>query len=283
MSFQPIIPLGGLPGWAFLNRTLVRQQDAFASSVPVQRLTEYFRDNISKATSAEHLVNDRRLLQVALGAFGLDDDIDARAFIRKVLEDGTTSSSALSSRLTDKRYAQMAAAFGYGDPGADGPATRIRPEGFADEIIARYRARQFESAVGEQDNDLRLALNLGPGLDELLDTTSGDRARWFALMGNPPLRRVFEVALGLPDSFGRLDIDQQLTTFRDRSQAIFGSADLADLASPDQREALTRRFLLRAEAAAFNATTNTASIALTLLSQAAPIRWPGAHAAYGAW
>lgn len=414
MSFLPVLPLSGLPGWAFLDRTLDRQQAAFASSAPVQRATDYFRANIAKATSAEALVGDRRLLEVALGAFGLEDDINARAFIRKVLEDGTERANALASRLGDKRYAGMARAFGYGDPGTSvGPGAQLDPDqyaddiiarmasgrigtadgepdrnlqlalalkpaladlvanttgdrarwyallanpslrqffetalgqpaptgqpdshgelvkfmdaaraafgtddlaefasgpraealirrflvraqdmsgdlsrhpvqrdSFADEIIARFESRQFEAAVGEQDNDLRLALNLKPALDELLEATTGDRARWFALMGNPPLRSVFETALGLPRSFGRLDIDRQFDTFRARAQSVFGTCDLADFASPERRDDLTRRFLIRAEAAAFSATQNSASIALTLLAGAQPPRWPGAYGAF---
>jgi len=268
MSFQPVLPLGGATGWAFLTRTLGRQQDAFADSTPVRRATDYFRANIARATTAEALVADRRLLEVALGAFGLEDDINARAFIRRVLADGTMAGDALSSRLSDKRYARLALEFGYGDLGA-----RVGLPGFADTIIARYEARRFEAAVGEQDNDLRLALNLQSALSDLLADTSGDRARWFALMGSPPLRKVFETALGLPESFGRLDIDRQLAAFQDRSRAVFGTADLADFADDARREGLIRRFLVRSEAAAFSAAQNSAGIALTLLASAGPMSW----------
>ncbi len=261
MTFQPVIPLTGLAGWSFLGRTLERQQALHAESAPLRRETDHFRANITKAETAEALVNDRRLLKVALGAFGLENDIDARAFIRKVLEDGTTRKGALSSRLADKRYAKMAETFGYGDFGP-----RVGLPDFAEEIIARYEARRFEAAVGEQDNDLRLALNLDSALSDLLADTQGDRARWFALMGSPPLRKLFETALGLPSDLGRLDIDRQLSVFMDKAKAAFGTDVLADFAQDDLREALTRRFLIRSEAAAFSGFQTSASIAMALLS-----------------
>ncbi len=138
MTFQPVVPLAGTAGWAFLNRTLDKQQAAHAGSAPMKRATDHFRANIARAGTAEALVTDRRLLEVALGAFGLEEDINARAFIRKILEEGTTRRDALSSRLADKRYAKLALAFGYGDLGA-----RVGLPGFAEDIIARYEARRF--------------------------------------------------------------------------------------------------------------------------------------------
>lgn len=260
MTFQPVIPLSGYAGWTFLSRTLERQQAAFVTSPQVQKTTDYFRENVAGAMTAEALVNDRRLLEVALGAFGLEDDINAKAFVRKVLEDGTISDTALSSRLADKRYAQLAFTFGYGNVGP-----RVNLTGFADEIVARYEKRRFEVAVGEQDGTMRQALNLQPALEDLLSSTSSTNARWFALMGNSSLRDMFETALGLPDGFGALDVDQQLVTFKERADSVFGTDDLGDFAAPDLREKLIRLFLVRSEIASGNAGYSAGQMALTLL------------------
>ena len=85
-GFRPAVPAAGLPGWAFLSRTASAQQAAHASSSTLQRDTAYFRANIGSIQSAEELVSDRRLLSVALTAFGLEDDLQNRFFIRKILE-----------------------------------------------------------------------------------------------------------------------------------------------------------------------------------------------------
>ncbi len=242
MSYQPVLPLGGYTGWRYLSRTLDTQQAAMAKSAPVQRLTDYFRANIAKAKTADDLVNDRRLLEVALGAFGLKADINSKAFIRRVLADGTTDRTDLSSRLSDKRYAAMAREFGFGDLGA---ATGSK--GFADKIIARYEKQVFQEAVGSQNNNLRLALNLGDAIADVAQQTSNKNAQWFTMMGNPPLREVFQTALGLPKSFGALDVDRQLATFKERAQSTFGTDRLSDLKDPHQQEKLIRLFLMRSE------------------------------------
>ena len=82
--FQPIVPTGGLAGWRFLQRTYDTQFEAFSKSVSLQRDTDYFKENIAEATTAEALVSDRRLLTVALGAFGLQ----VRRDLKQVREEG---------------------------------------------------------------------------------------------------------------------------------------------------------------------------------------------------
>lgn len=262
MSFQPVVPISGYAGWKFLERTLDTQRDAFTESRPVQSATESFRARIGSVKTAEDLVGDRDLLRVALGAFGLDDDLNNRFFIRKILEGGTRDRDALANRLSDSRYARLTGAFGFGDIGPP----RTQAPGFADQIIDRYETRQFERAVGESDNAMRLALNLAPALRDIVsDTRSGD-AQWFALMGNPPLRQVFETALGLPPSFGSLDIDQQLGQFKARSTQVLGTDRVAEFLSQDSQDKLIRLFLVRNEAQS-TSSLGGASVALSLLQQ----------------
>ena len=93
MSFQPVIPFGGMAGWSFLQRTQTSQQEAFEASPVLQRDTEYFAENIGNITSAKELVADYRMLKVALGAFGLDEDIGSKFFIEKILDEGAIDRS----------------------------------------------------------------------------------------------------------------------------------------------------------------------------------------------
>lgn len=262
MTFQPIVPSGGYSGWLFLERTADSQRAAFNESAQVVRATDNFREKIGDIRTAEDLVADRELLSVALGAFGLDDDINNTFFIRKILEEGTIEPDALANKLSDTRYADFSKAFGFGDLGF--PRTGL--SFFADEIIDRYEAEQFEVAVGAQNNDMRLALNLGPALDDVVAGNASNNGQWFAMMGNAPLRSMFQTALGFSSSFAAIDIDQQLDQFKARAEATFGTNQMAELTSPDNQEKMIRLFLLRSEANS-NSSTSSASIALNLLQQ----------------
>lgn len=244
MSFQPVLPFAGYAGWKFLGRTFEAQKASFSGSGQMVRDADYFRANIGKATTAEALVADHRLLKVALGAFGLDDDLPNKAFIRRVLSDGTLSADALSGKLSDKRYAAMARAFGY-----DLTPPRIVQSDFADTLLAAYDDRQFEIAVGEQDANMRLALGTPRDLGEVAAKTSSEDTRWFTVMGTTPLRSVFEGALGLPSSFASLDLDQQLTTLKQKTEAVFGDSSISQFTDSDKIDKLVRLFLIRSELA----------------------------------
>ena len=150
---------------------------------------------------------------MALGAFGLESEIDKKAFIRKVLEEGTTDPASLANRLTDKSLDKLAAAFGFGDAGG----ARTGEAGFAAKIVAAYKTRAFEAAVGEADNNMRLAMNFRREIAELAKGAEG--GSWFAVLGSKPLREVFEKAFGLPSQFGQIDIDQQREVLRDKTSA----------------------------------------------------------------
>lgn len=266
MSFQPTIIGGGVAGWRFLQRTMNTQIDSFAKSPTIARDETYFREKIGSIKKAEDLVDDRRLMRVVLGAFGLSGDINNRFFIRKVLEDGTENPRALANRLTDKRYLAMTQAVGLS---ADAIAAD-RPSSFVDDIITAYRAQSFEVAIGMQDENMRFALALKRDLSALAQKKGSDTAKWFTLMGTPPMRKVFDKAFGLPDSFASLDVDRQLGVYQARAQRIFGDARLSQFADAEKIDALTTRFLVRAQLAETRVNTSPAAFALQLLQSRQP-------------
>ncbi|WP_300515728.1 DUF1217 domain-containing protein [Aliiroseovarius sp.] len=264
MTYQPVVPYGGMAGWAFLQRTQGAQQDAFEQSPVIQRDTDYFLENIGRIDTAEQLVSDRRLLNVALGAFGLDEDIDNSYFIRKVLEDGTLDSDDLANKLTDKRYLDLAQAFGFGDYGI--PRTKLSD--FGAEIVNAYTERQFEIAVGNQSTEMRLMMGLERDLGAVMDKGASDAGKWYSIMGNTALRSVFETAFSLPGSFGALDVDDQLVRFQDKAEAYFGERSVDQFSNPEKMEELSRLYLAKSQISNGSITLSGGSIALTLLQNA---------------
>jgi hypothetical protein len=260
MTFSPIVPFGGFSGWAFLKRTQTSQRAAFDTTATVKRDEDYFRAKIGKVNSAEDLVADRRLLQVALGAYGLESDINNKYFIKKVLADGTLTNGALANKLANKQYEKLSAAFGFGDFSTP----RNKLSDFADKTLALYKQRQFETAVGEQNGDYRIALNAERELPALAKKTSSEDTLWYTVLGNIPLRRVFEGALGLPKSFGSIDLDQQLSTMKSRLEARTGSNSLRQFSDPAKVESIIRRFLVQSDVSNASAQTPQGS-ALELL------------------
>ncbi|MEI4472716.1 DUF1217 domain-containing protein [Frigidibacter sp. MR17.24] len=246
-----------------LNRTMATQKAAYAASGEPARNVEAFRERIAGITTAEELVADRQLLSVALGAFGLQDDINSRYFITRILSDGTTDSTDLANRVSNKAYLSLARVFGFGDG-----TVHTGDEGFADLITAQYLDRSFEVAVGDSNESFRFALNAQRELAALATDGSSDATRWFSVLGSKPLRTVFETAFGLPTAFGAIDIDLQLETMRDRADRYFGSRDFAQFSDPDTLDRLVRQYLARADASGTQTGLSGAAIAVQLLGGA---------------
>ena len=264
MPYQPVVPFSGTAGWSFIERTRETQETAFRESAEIVRDTDYFLANIGNVTTAEDLVSDRRLLRVALGAYGLDEDIDAKAYVRTVLEQGTIDDDALANRLSDQRYFSMAKAFGFD---LSPPNTAL--PSFGAETVELYRSRQFEVAVGNANTDMRLALEMNREIAALSERDISDDAKWFTMLGTSSMRVVFERAMGLPPEVGALDIDKQFEIFQQKAEAFFGTTDFNYFASAEGLEDLRTKFLARSELLAGIQPTTKGSAALALLQASA--------------
>lgn len=262
MSFLPAIGVGGITGWRVLQSTAAQQQTTFERSPTLQRNIEYFRENVKNATSIEDLVNDRRLLTVALGAFGLSDELNKKGLIVKILEGGTEDVRSLANRFPDTRYKEFAEAFSYGN--IDG-GSKILLNSFREDIIARYKTLEFERAVGDVDNDIRLAMNFKREISKITGTESEPDTKWLQIMGNRPLREVIATALGVPEAVAQLDLDRQVEIFSDRARGLLGDATLDQLNEVGAVDDLIRRFFLNRQLQSGPTATTPGVAALTLL------------------
>ena len=268
MAFAPVVPMGGVSGWILMKRIEGQQRETFDKSPEIKRATEYFQANIHKATSASELMKDRRLLEVALGAFGLEDEIDKKAFIQKVLESDPLDQRSFANKLIDSRYGDMANAFGYGSI----LGAQVGQSDFAAKITADYASHMFEVAVGESDADLRLALNARSQLADLAELaidTGKDGSAWFKALGDRPLREVLQTAFGLPSAFSQIDLDKQRDVLREKTRELFGEESIAVFQDPEKVDLLVRRFLARKTAEQGITSATPGAGALTILQSGA--------------
>jgi hypothetical protein len=77
------------------------------------------------------------------------------------------------------------------------------------------------------------------------------------------------VALGLPDSIGSIDLDQQVDAFQKASDRILGHSDVARFSSDGAVDDLLRNFTIRAQLASGPSPLTPGVAALTLLQSMA--------------
>lgn len=240
MPLTPVIPNNGIAGWNFLQKTLDRQTEAFNKSPDIARDVAYFEANIGEVKTLDDFMGDRRLLKVALGAFGLGDEISKGAFVRKVLEEGTADRSAFAVRLNNSDYIEMAETIRVDQDGN----VSISASDIAN-ISERYERQSFEEEVGNVDDSMRLALNFERKIKEFAGQGLSENAGWFRAIGSVPLRTVIESAFNLPGEFSALDIDRQKDILVDKANALFGGKTVDVFENPDNVQTMINRFLLR--------------------------------------
>jgi len=239
VTINPVIPFSGLAGWKFLERTQERQQDLFNNSARVQREVQYFRDNIGSIETSQDLVSDRRMLSVALGAYGLSDELGKRAFVRNILDQGVFDQQSFANRLGNPAYIEFTKMFSFADGGFFPTSGRV------DEIVDKFLTIGFETAVGNVDNSMRLAMNFKREMAELAGLGLTQTTGWLRALGSKPIRAVLEGALNLPTGFSQIDLDQQVKILTDKSNQVFGSKNIDVFSDPQIIDDAIRQFQLR--------------------------------------
>lgn len=242
MTFSPIVPLGGIAGLRFIDQTYDRQFESFGRSPQIQRDVDHFLATAGEIETLDDLMQDTQSLRVILGSVGLDDDLPKRAFVRKVIEEGTLEQGSFANRLADPAYRELAELVGFGDLGNNLISPSLR-----EDVAARYRERQFERAVGDVDVDVRLALNFRREIARIAESDGSDRTGWLRVLGSRPLRGVVEAAFGLPEQFVQIDLDQQVDELESLSRRRYGEAGPAVFRDPAVVEDAISQFLVRSQ------------------------------------
>lgn len=259
MPIAPVLPSSGLTGWNFLNATLPAQEKVFNNSADISRDVDYFKENIGEVKTLDDLMGDRRLLKVALGAFGLGDEINKGAFVRKVLEEGTEDRSAFAVRLNNSDYLEMARSFDFSNGDLSLSESDINA------MVKGYQQETFEVSLGGVDNSMRLALNFKREMSELANAGLSEDGGWFRAMGSVPLRTVLESAFNMPSGFAQLDIDRQKELLSDKANSLFDGKTIDVFKDPEVIETTIRRYLLQEQVASGPSANTPGFAALTLL------------------
>ena len=195
MTYTPMIGGPGLVGWQILQNTMETQRAAFNNTPGITREAAYFTDTIGSIGSAEDLVGNRRLLSVALTAFGMEEEIDSKYLVRRLIEEGTADDDALANKLNDSRFVALADAFDF-EPVI---SRKTQEEGFAEAILGRYEDR--------------VRANLAQTLAEPDYVADPDYAALFAAQVEENLeisRAYFTEKIGLISSAEELLLDPEL-------------------------------------------------------------------------
>jgi hypothetical protein len=197
---------------------------ARASATPrVERERAYYLANIGNVKSIDDFLADDRLYRFAMQAFGLADMAYAKAFMRKVLEDGVASADSFANKLTDKRYAEFAKVFDFASFGEATTAFDAAQQGAVD----RYIRQTLEESAGAENEGVRLALYFSRKAESVTSA--------YSILADPALLKVVQTILRIPPETSAMDIDKQAALIASR-------LDIDELKEPTNVERLLARF-----------------------------------------
>ena len=361
----------GLAGWKILQSKTPQDFSAFIKDPVLQRDIAYLRETLPTMATAKELLDDRRLQEMVLKAYGLDAQVGMNALMQKVLDSDPTDTSSVAARMTDAKYRKISSALNYGglripeipavpssatvqvegiragktftsfsgtfggisvsDVSLEGATNRIevaaalqaafrKADGkssdisvtalggkiiFSDakgrgeavnftfvadpastaraslaenlagskaiaaqggpkvtdsatveQIISLYTQARFEESLGESSETLRQAIYA----KRLLPTVTS----WYSIIADRNLASVVQNYLGLPDSFGTLDVDKQKSTFEQRM-------NITDFQDSTKLTKMLDRFVAQSSVAEAQALASSSGIA----SLIQPVPWGG--------
>jgi uncharacterized protein DUF1217 len=115
-------------------RNLQQSLTRVAQQPEVARNAAYYKDNIGKVKTVDDFLENDRLYQYAMKAYGLEDMIYAKAFMKKVLASDLLDANSFANKLTDKRFRDFATAFSFTGP--DAPTAQSSTQ--TDDMIGLY-------------------------------------------------------------------------------------------------------------------------------------------------
>ena len=143
-----------IASYQMISNNLVRSLQQTARQPDVSRDTTYYLAHIGDVKSIDDFLGDYRLFSYAMKAYGLSDMTYAKAFMRKVLTEGVSSSSTFANKLADSRYKEFATAFDFFTLGQDATKATAAQSG----TVEKYVRQALEENAGEQNEGVRLAL-----------------------------------------------------------------------------------------------------------------------------
>ncbi|EAU40831.1 hypothetical protein FP2506_18124 [Fulvimarina pelagi HTCC2506] len=210
--------------YRLISRDLPASLERTAQDPTVERASQRYLEEIGKISSIDEFLANDRVYRYAMKAMGLEDMTYAKAFMRKVMEEGIDDREAFANKLTDSRYKDFAETFNFNRYGEAALAFERTQQG----IVDKYVRQTLEENTGTESEGARLAL--------YFERKASTVTSYYGLLADPAILKVMQTAFSIPAETGTLDIDKQADLFR---KAL---PNIEDLKDPQKVSELLQRF-----------------------------------------
>jgi hypothetical protein len=179
-------------------------------------------------TTRDEFLDDSRLTDVVLEAYGLDPKDVSKDFLKQVMTSDLSDPDSFANKQDDHRYAEIASMFNFTkDGGIAARTTGIQDEHGRLTTEYLYLQESLEDQTGESSVGAQLALYFQRNFTNV--NTAYD------ILGDKALLEVFRTAYQLPSEMSSMDIDKQ-------KALVEKYMDFEKLQDPDELQKFITRF-----------------------------------------
>ena len=189
-------------GWTVLQKNSAQIEKAYEAEGSAKTDIEYFRKVAPSLDTPEKLLKNYRALKFVTTAYGLGDQVNQTALLRKLLTENPAKTSSLAQQLADERYRNFAAALSTWAPPPFSNKSTVEA------AVAGFKRQSFETSIGKDSVALQEATYFSRSAKGVTKLSQ--------LMSDKVLLDVVVTALGIPAAFKGLDYTQQVNILKPR-------------------------------------------------------------------
>ena len=160
----------------------------FKKRPDIQKKVEAFREAVATIDTTDKFFKNRRVMEFALAAYGMESEIQYPARIKQVMMSDPNDRYSVANRMLDDRYRTLMTDFDFAQQGS----AKLQDSALVDKLVEGYLTNQYEKTTGELSPNLTNALYFRRKVSSLVRTTQ--------LYNDPVMFSVVKEALSIADS-----------------------------------------------------------------------------------
>lgn len=197
--------------YRMISANLQKSLSRTAAESTSKKEIQYFRDHIGTVKTVDEFLGNNRLYTFAMKAYGLDDMIYAKGFMKKVLlGEADANGHVLVTRLQDGRYRNFAAAFNFRALGDDPNRVQRSDDPEIQAILDSMAPKKsLSERLGDYDSETERSVTYVRTMAEInLDLKD--------IASDYKLSQIVRTTVGLPPASAADDVQTQMDQIRSK-------------------------------------------------------------------
>lgn len=232
--------------YQIITTNMTRTKALIEKDPVVKRETDYYNATIKSIKTIDEFVKNDRVFKYAMKAYGLEDMAYAKAFIKKMLQEGSTNPLSMANKMSNPLYKAFVQAFDFARKGSAATSAASATT----ETVQKYIQQTLETQEGSANQGVQLAL--------YFKRKASSITKPLEILADKAILKFVQTTFNIPEASSRADLDIQVRNL----EKVLNVKDFQD---PKKVDRLIQRFSVMWDMK--NAAPETISPVLNLFNQ----------------